>query len=462
MGSGEVGESGDEGEGGRRRRKERKCVSVCVSRGRKKKTTQTFFSFPTNQPHTRTIRYDTILTLGSFRSVLSGTIVENDPRMYLEAVSAFGHGGVEGGKTEDARLVSGKIVRKIVLGAKTAALECGFPAAGILPLKAVALLLSESEGELTSAHAPLVLACVMSGHYAEGYEVYKSLSVESVSPSATGVTPQDMLEYYYYSGVCATAVKEYDDALEAYTLLFSVPGEAVSAIMVEAYKKYMLVSLVAHGEVAPLPKYVLNSFTRHVRAFCAPYTAIKDAFKSGSRSALDEALAGGAEALQEDKNWGLAKLTRKALVRNRIARLTQTYITVSLGSIAESVGLESPEEAFQTVSEMIQESQIYATINEATGMVEFLSDPQAYDDVATLHKLNATIESCAALAAQVRALDAELLLSNDYIYKTELAHRRVGGDMDDLLSMTSGMESGGRGRGRSGRARKGGPSDEPY
>merc|ERR1711916_367437 len=61
-------------------------------------------------------------------SVLSGTIVENDPRMYLEAVSAFGHGGVEGGKTEDARLVSGKTVRKIVLGAKTAALECGFPA----------------------------------------------------------------------------------------------------------------------------------------------------------------------------------------------------------------------------------------------------------------------------------------------------------------------------------------------
>merc|ERR1711991_25467 len=202
-----------------------------------------------------------------------------------------------------------------------------------------------------------------------------------------------------------------------------------------------------------------NSFTRHVRAFCAPYTAIKDAFKSGSRSALDEALAGGAEALQEDRNWGLAKLTRKALVRNRIAQLTQTYITVSLGSIAESVGLESPGDAFQTVTEMIQDGQIYATINEATGMVEFLSDPQAYDDVATLHKLNTTIESCAALAAQVRALDAELLLSNDYIYKTELAHRRVGGDMDDLLSMTSGMESGGRGRGRSGRARKGGPSD---
>lgn len=40
---------------------------------------------------------------------------------------------------------------------------------------------------------------------------------------------------------------------------------AVSHIMLEAYKKYILVSLILHGKVQPLPKYTSQIVGRFVK-----------------------------------------------------------------------------------------------------------------------------------------------------------------------------------------------------
>jgi len=63
------------------------------------------------------------------------------------------------------------------------------------------------------------------------------------------------LSYYYYGGNIYTAMKRYSEALYMYEVVVTTPARAVSIIMLEAYKKYILVSLIIHGKVAPLPKY---------------------------------------------------------------------------------------------------------------------------------------------------------------------------------------------------------------
>ncbi len=40
---------------------------------------------------------------------------------------------------------------------------------------------------------------------------------------------------------------------------------AVSHIMLEAYKKYILVSLILHGKVQPLPKYTSQIVGRFIK-----------------------------------------------------------------------------------------------------------------------------------------------------------------------------------------------------
>lgn len=46
-----------------------------------------------------------------------------------------------------------------------------------------------------------------------------------------------------------TAVKKFDRALYFYETVISTPAMAVSHVMLEAYKKYILVSLILYGKV---------------------------------------------------------------------------------------------------------------------------------------------------------------------------------------------------------------------
>lgn len=52
-----------------------------------------------------------------------------------------------------------------------------------------------------------------------------------------------------------TAVKNYERALYFYEIVITTPAMTVSHIMLEAYKKYVLVSLIINGKVTVLCSY---------------------------------------------------------------------------------------------------------------------------------------------------------------------------------------------------------------
>lgn len=57
------------------------------------------------------------------------------------------------------------------------------------------------------------------------------------------------LLYYYYGGMIYLAVRNLDRALYFFEVAITTPAHAFSHIMLEAYKKYILVSLLLHGKV---------------------------------------------------------------------------------------------------------------------------------------------------------------------------------------------------------------------
>jgi hypothetical protein len=61
--------------------------------------------------------------------------------------------------------------------------------------------------------------------------------------------------------------------------VFAVPSYCLSAITLEAYKKYVLISLILKGELASLPKYA-SHVSRDVKHLCHPYAALETAVKS--------------------------------------------------------------------------------------------------------------------------------------------------------------------------------------
>lgn len=75
------------------------------------------------------------------------------------------------------------------------------------------------------------------------------------------VCPECIIKCHIFSGIYV------DDHV---CLIFScqaitTPAMAVSHIMLEAYKKYILVSLILHGKVQPLPKYTSQIVGRFIK-----------------------------------------------------------------------------------------------------------------------------------------------------------------------------------------------------
>lgn len=57
------------------------------------------------------------------------------------------------------------------------------------------------------------------------------------------------LLYYYYGGMVYTALKKYERALYFFEVCITTPAMAMSHIMLEAYKKFLMVSLIVEGKV---------------------------------------------------------------------------------------------------------------------------------------------------------------------------------------------------------------------
>ena len=62
---------------------------------------------------------------------------------------------------------------------------------------------------------------------------------------------RDYLQYFLYGGMVYMALKEWRNALHFLGIVISTPGtSSVSLIMVEAYKKWVLVGLLENGRVS--------------------------------------------------------------------------------------------------------------------------------------------------------------------------------------------------------------------
>lgn len=84
--------------------------------------------------------------------------------------------------------------------------------------------------------------------------------------TSTGLTAkleyQDHLKYYLYGAMCYMGIKDWDRAkLFLEIVLMSPSHGAISKIQVEAYKKWVLVSLLRDGKVSKRP---LDRLQEHV------------------------------------------------------------------------------------------------------------------------------------------------------------------------------------------------------
>jgi COP9 signalosome complex subunit 3 len=113
--------------------------------------------------------------------------------------------------------------------------------------RSVAILQGGAAGQLTAVHALLFQACLAARclHPAAALLHTPITDVRSQDH----VTVQDFLLYCYYGALVCIALKRLPHAQRLLLLAITAPALALSAIVLESYKKFLLISLIADGKV---------------------------------------------------------------------------------------------------------------------------------------------------------------------------------------------------------------------
>ncbi|KAF7645552.1 hypothetical protein LDENG_00202370 [Lucifuga dentata] len=99
--------------------------------------------------------------------------------------------------------------------------------------------------------------------------------------------------------------------------------------------------------------------------------------------------------------------------------------------MASRVQLSGPQEAEKYVLHMIEDGEIYASINQKDGMVCFHDNPEKYNNPAMLHKIDQEMLKCIELDEKLKSMDQEITVNPQFVQKS------MGSQEDDVGSKTS-------------------------
>ncbi|KAG8466534.1 hypothetical protein KFE25_007913 [Diacronema lutheri] len=294
----------------------------------------------------------------------------------------------------------------------------------VRPLLAAAAALAPTPNHITPVHALALQAAILAKTYRAALPILDATLVQIDVPR-TGVTAHDVLLLHYYAGIALVGLKRHARAAQSFQLVLTAPALVLNSIIVEAYKKWTLCSLIASRAVPALPRYAATAVTRHVRSAAGAYTDLAGAFASRESAKLRRVLVQHAAVYRKDGNAGLVKQCASAFDKECIERLSRTYVTLSLQQLASAAGLGSAEQAEALLLKMAEQGELRAQVDRVRGMALF-ADSDGPDSDELKAGLDARLETAVALTQKLRALHDELAGDASFLAKTVTKGDRVG------------------------------------
>lgn len=289
------------------------------------------------------------------------------------------------------------------------------PRLAIAPLQAGISKLIANRPLITPLHAMLFQCCLLANIPIAAVPALEQDAYD-VDPHLTGMVVRDFLLYCYYGALIHIARKRYSEAADLLLSAMTSPAAALSAIVMAAWKKWVLLGLLTRGSIQPLPKWASQPLLRANRSE-GPYQEVAIAYSGTSAATMNEVVRKNLLVFEEDENVGLVNLVVEAQTKRNVLRLTQTFITLSLSDVAKQVGLPSAESAELAILRMIDAGEVVAEIDGGKGMVRFLEDPQQFNSPATIARMDSQIAAAAALGERLAATRHEVSRSSSYLAK---------------------------------------------
>lgn len=348
---------------------------------------------------------------------------------------------------------AGDILRRLVKIVSVGAEQTTNLVPAIQLLHNVILRLDLSSSTLTTTHHAFLRLCLLARAYADAAHIldrplyfvagdidrqfaartFKYLCSEHESSSiylnpATGLSgrlnSRMYLEYHLLAAMCYMALRRYSRAiffLEAVLIAPAAPN-AISRVMIEAYKKWVLLGILVYGEPPHPPKSLGPANLRNLKALAKPYECVADAFRSGNPDRLRGEIHEGQQFWMEDSNNGLVLEVFNAFRRFAVLKLEKTFTALSIIEVARRTSPDPNDlnETLQYITSLIQQGKLEAQItpSPADGVptLRFLPSPSKKKSEFEISKeLTSKIMDLQSLLKQVANNDHKLEVNKDYI-----------------------------------------------
>ncbi|CAI7660520.1 unnamed protein product [Penicillium discolor] len=327
------------------------------------------------------------------------------------------------------------------------------PLLGATLVKDAMLRLDPSCAVFTSTHLLLVQLCLQAKAYSCALPVLSkqichfpiSLGRPSSDPSvlcadhsssvsfmteASGISSKlsyrDYLQYFLYGGMVYMALKQWRNALHFLGIVISTPStNSVSLIMVEAYKKWVLVGLLEKGKFCPPPSITTPHVVKVYQSLARPYVILAHAFERGDLKRLNAEIDAAKGVWCADNNLGLVYQVVGAFFSQTVIKLGKTFAALTMADLSKQV-FPSPvcaEVTGSAVSSLIMSSALNATLVETkdhaeTSMLRFSSIhslPQLSRELDLQSQLKQEMKLMETLVINLGETNNNLGLSDEYI-----------------------------------------------
>uniref|UniRef100_A0A0D3B137 COP9 signalosome complex subunit 3 N-terminal helical repeats domain-containing protein n=1 Tax=Brassica oleracea var. oleracea TaxID=109376 RepID=A0A0D3B137_BRAOL len=162
------------------------------------------------------------------------------------------------------------------------------PLRGVAPLLAAVHKVQVSTKRLTALHPDCLQLCLLAKCSKAGFSV---------------LSDDDILE-------------RFQKALELLYNVVTAPMHVVNAIALEAYKKYILVTLIHSGQfsISP-PKCASTTAKNSFKTWSTPYIDVGMRYNDGKISELEAVVVANSSDFEKDKNLGLVKQAVSSLYK---------------------------------------------------------------------------------------------------------------------------------------------------
>lgn len=185
------------------------------------------------------------------------------------------------------------------------------PKIGLAAMKVAIAKLTPDPTELTSIHADLCQLSLMAKDYRHCLPIL-NIDITHVSydmghnPNKIFFNLEKFFYYFYCGGLIYLCDKQLNRASMFFKVVLTMSASSLRKIMLDSYKKYVLLTLILYGNIDEEVQYSLQLDTEFTRSL-QPYIELSNAFMNGQKEKINDTFEKHLITFTNEYNLSLAK-----------------------------------------------------------------------------------------------------------------------------------------------------------